>query len=452
MKFISKIVQYISSGQKRSIKAKKNIIASFGLKGISILISLAYVPLLINALGKEEYGIWIVLTSFMSWIAFFDIGIGNGTRNYLGRALAKKDYKEAKAYISTTYAVFSLIFIPLMVVILIASPFVNWQSVFNTIAVKEGTLKVVASVVLSFFALRLIFQTINILLLADQRPAMTGLIGLTSNIISFALIWLLNSFGYNSFALFCTILCVVPVIVFIAYSFYLFSNSYKHLRPSFKSVDFNLTKNILSLGLKFFIIQISGIIIYSSTNLIITQFYNPEAVTSYNIAHKYFSVITMVYGIMITPLWSSVTDAYALNDMKWLRNTLTKYNYISAFLIVSILIMFFASPIIYHWWVPSVEIPTTLSIVVALQALMYVVFTPYVAFLNGVGKIKLVMYFVVFQSIVYIPLVFLFNKYLAIGVAGILLVSIIIEIPLKLTQFIQTKKIINQSAKGIWNE
>lgn len=452
MRFKSTISKFISSGQTRSIKAKKNIIASFGLKGISILISLAYVSLLINALGKEEYGIWLILTSFMSWIAFFDIGIGNGTRNYLGKALAKKDYEKAKSYVSTTYAIFILIFLPLIVVILIVTPFIHWQSVFNTNAVNEQTLKVVASVVLSFFALRLIFQTINILLLADQRPAMTGLIGLISNVISFALIYLLNSIGYNSFILFCTILCIVPVFVFIVYSFILFSKSYKHLRPSFKSVDFNLTKNILSLGLKFFIIQISGIIIYTSTNLIITQFYNPESVTSYNIAYKYFSVITMFYGIVITPLWSSVTDAYALEDMKWMKNILKKYNYISVLLIVAILIMFLASPFIYQWWVPSVEISSSLSLVVALQALMYVVFTPYITLLNGVGKIKLVMYFVIVQSIVYIPLVFLFDKYLAIGVAGILLVSIVIEIPLKITQFIQTKKIINQTAKGIWNE
>jgi O-antigen/teichoic acid export membrane protein len=233
----------------------------------------------------------------------------------------------------------------------------------------------------------------------------------------------------------------------------LFSFRYKSIKPSIASIDFSLTKNILNLGVKFFIIQISGIIIYSSTNLIITQFYDPTAVTSYNIAFKYFSIITMVYGILISPFWSSVTEAYELGDIQWLKNTIKKYNYVSGILIIGIIIMLMVSSFVYKWWVGSnIYIPFSLSVVVALQTLMYVVFTPYISFLNGVGKIKLITYFVVIQSLIYIPLVFVFNKYLAIGVAGILLVSIVIELPLKITQYIQSNKIINQKAKGIWNE
>lgn len=452
MNFLLKIFRYINTGQKRSVKAKKNILVSFGLKGVSILISLAYVPLLINALGKEEYGIWLILTSFMAWIAFFDVGIGNGTRNYLGKALAVKNEALAKAYISTTYAVFFLIFIPLILLIFFITPFISWQSIFNTIIIPERTLKMIAAIVLSFFALRLIVQTINILLLADQRPAMTGLISVTSNVLSFIIIFILHKMHIDSFVLYCLILCVIPVLVFIIYSLILFSIRYKSIKPSIASIDFSLTKNILNLGVKFFIIQISGIIIYSSTNLIITQFYDPTAVTSYNIVFKYFSVVTMVYGILISPLWSSVTEAYELGDMKWLKNTIKKYNYVSGILAVGIIIMLSVSSFVYRWWVGSdIFIPFSLSAVVALQTLMYVIFTPYVSFLNGVGKIKLVTYFVVIQSLIYIPLVFVFNKYLAIGVAGILLVSIVIELPLKITQYIQTNKIINQKAKGIWN-
>jgi O-antigen/teichoic acid export membrane protein len=78
----------LNNGNVRSVKAKKNIIASFGIKGISIIIGFIFVPLLIDYLGTFEYGIWITLGSIVGWINYFDIGLGNGLRNKFTEALA----------------------------------------------------------------------------------------------------------------------------------------------------------------------------------------------------------------------------------------------------------------------------------------------------------------------------------------------------------------------------
>ena len=60
MSFIKTIVQFtqnhFNKGHERSIEAKKNIIASFGLKGISIVVSFLLVPLTLNYLDKNQ--IW----------------------------------------------------------------------------------------------------------------------------------------------------------------------------------------------------------------------------------------------------------------------------------------------------------------------------------------------------------------------------------------------------------
>ena len=46
-------------------------------KGVSILLSLAYVPVVLNYLGDYKYGVWAVVLSILSWISYFDLGIGN---------------------------------------------------------------------------------------------------------------------------------------------------------------------------------------------------------------------------------------------------------------------------------------------------------------------------------------------------------------------------------------
>ena len=86
---MTNVLHFISNnftkGHERSIKAKKNIGLSFLIKGASIAISLILVPLTINYINPYRYGIWLTLSSVVSWFSFFDIGLTNGLRNKLVR-------------------------------------------------------------------------------------------------------------------------------------------------------------------------------------------------------------------------------------------------------------------------------------------------------------------------------------------------------------------------------
>ena len=101
---IQKIKQFFV-GSERTIKAKKNIIASLLVKMLSIIISLLLVPVTLNYLNSYEYGVWLTLSSILVWINYFDIGLGNGLRNRLTEALAIGDYEKGRIYISTTFAI-----------------------------------------------------------------------------------------------------------------------------------------------------------------------------------------------------------------------------------------------------------------------------------------------------------------------------------------------------------
>lgn len=84
---------------------------SFGLifKILSMGLSYISIPLFLKFLGKQDYGLWMTIFSIVSWIYTFDLGIGNGLRNKLSESFAKKDYINAKEYITTGYAILSII-------------------------------------------------------------------------------------------------------------------------------------------------------------------------------------------------------------------------------------------------------------------------------------------------------------------------------------------------------
>ena len=95
------IYNYFSEIKKN--KLKLNIISNFFLKGFSIVISFLTIPLMLNYLNSEEYGLWILVLSITNWIYTFDIGIGNGLKNKIAQYLSLKNYIEIKKYIITSY-------------------------------------------------------------------------------------------------------------------------------------------------------------------------------------------------------------------------------------------------------------------------------------------------------------------------------------------------------------
>jgi len=117
----------------------------------------------------------------------------------------------------------------------------------------------------------------------------------------------------------------------------------------------------------FFILQIFGLVLFSLTNVIISNLFGPDQVTPYNIAYKYFSSLLLFSNLVLAPLWSASTDAYARQDFVWLRNTIIKSlrAFFCSFVIVIIMILFAQQ--VYDVWIgEGVIIPTDMSIIMGV--------------------------------------------------------------------------------------
>ncbi len=439
-------------GHYRSIKAKKNIVSSILIKGINILVNFFYVPLLLDYLGQEEYGVWLTISSVVIWFGFFDIGLGHGLRNKLSVALANKDLILAKKYISTTYAVLLIVAVSLSLLFSSVAGLFDWNTIFNTVAIDADKLLVVVLIVFNAFFLRFVFQIIGVVLLADQRPAVNNLFGLITNVTTLVIIIILMYYSKaGTLVEFSFILSVIPLIVFLIASVLLFNSTYKHISPAFKSIEFSLTRDLLGLGVKFFIIHMADIVMYTSTNFLISSFINPGEVVVYNIAYKLFSVSTMLFTIVLTPMWSAITDAYAKNDLDWIKRSIGKIQKLGFLMSFGVIILLFLSSFVYSLWIDDrVDIPFEVSAVIAFSSILRLTFSVFVAFQNGIGKIKIVMYLSIMSAIFYIPFAYLLAIVYQLGIIGILLASIIIEIPVRVQQVVQYYKVINRKELGKW--
>jgi len=440
-------------GHTRGARAKRQVLYSIIIKGISLSIGLLYVPLLLNYLTQEKYGIWLTLVSILGWFSFFDLGMGNGLRNKLTEAFARHDFESGRKLVSTTYAILICIFSVVLVIFHISNFFINWNSILNTKTIDNNELYVLTSVVFTFFIVRFIAQIVSVIFLADQKPSANNMIITSGNLISFLIVLILTKITINgNLILLGTIISVIPVILFIVVSIAVFNNRYKKLKPSVKKIDFKVSKGIINLGARFFFLQITYIIIFTTSNFFIAQFYGPEEVAVYNIAYKYFQIPVMVYAIFMSPLWSAVTDAYVKSDYNWMKKTLKYANLLSAFFSVGVLLMIFLSNWVYKIWIgDKILIPFGLSVTLGLYTIFDLFITPYSYFINGIGKLKMSLLFTFFEIIVFFILIYVVRGIfenstgIVLAILGALLVFGVI-------QPIQTYKLLNKTAKGIWNK
>jgi len=445
------ILGLVTKGHARSVKAKKNILASFIIKGLGIAISLVLVPLTINYINPSRYGIWLTLSSIVGWFSFFDIGFGNGLRNKFAEAQAKGEVELARNYVSTTYAILSIIIGIVLVIFLCINPFIDWPKILNTTSDMAGELSLLVIIVFVFFCLRFVFQLINTVLSANQEPAKASFFDFLGSLFSLLIIFILTKTTSGNLILLGSVLSFTPVLVLFSSSFWFYNHAYKKFAPSFKYVRFSYARNLMSLGIKFFIIQIAALILFNTNNIIVTQLFGPEEVTTFNVSFKLFSVITMVFSIIAGPLWSAFTDAYARDEFGWIKNTLSKMRKVWFALIVLTILLLLASSWIYKVWVgDSVTVPFVLSAAMSSYVIVYIWQTIHVFFLNGIGKIRLQLYLVIFSGVINIPLaIFLGKKF---GLVGITLTSTLLFIFMGIIFSIQTHKILNNNATKIWNK
>ena len=349
MNYILHLYSFFSNGHERTKKIKKNVIQIFFLRGISILISFVLVPLTLHYLNSIEYGIWLTLSSIIVWIDFFDVGIGHGLRNKLAHSLAIHDYGLARRYVSTAFAFLVLISLLLFLLFAIANPFLQWSKILNVNEVTGVYLSKILLWLVGLFCIRFVIKIISVIITADQRPAMEGFIGLLGNVLSLLIIFILTKTTEGSLIAVAIALSAAPIIVLLLASVILFNTRYSHLTPSFKAIRVEYLKDLLGLGMKFFIIQLSCLLIFSSSNFIIINMFGPEEVTAYNIAYKYFYIIIMVFTIIVSPLWSAFTEAFVKNDINWIKNVTNKMRKI-CFLscVIAIVFVIFSNSFYFH--------------------------------------------------------------------------------------------------------
>lgn len=446
---MEKTTNTAGTDKKRSRLIVKNVIASFLVKGWTAVVILLMVPLSLKCLGVYQNGVWLTISSLLVWIDQMDIGLGNGLRNRLTSHVAHGEVAEARMVVSSTVAMLACIVTP---IILCVIPFIWLTNIYVFLNVEPGIipeLRIALTTAVILVCTTFIMKFINNVYMGMQLPAVSNLLMALGQTFSLLATWLAYQLGHATFFVVVIVNTISPLLVYILAYPYTFYRKFPELRPSLKYVNLSSALELGNLGVKFFWLQIAGVIQFMTANLLISNFFSPSMVTPYQIAYRYMSIVMVLFTVVCMPFWNATTDAYERNDIHWIINANKKMNWMTLCIAILLLVMIAVSPWVYQIWIgDACEVSFGMTVMMALYIFFLILSMRYSYFLSGISALRLQLYMTI-MTVIFIPAAWIVSHHTH-NILWFMAVMCFCVVPSIIVHGIQLHKILANKATGIW--
>ena len=355
-----------SRGGERYRRAGITASSSFITKALNVAISFLSVPLTVHYLGAERYGVWLTISSLLTWMSMTDFGLaGNALINVLAEASGRDDREGAQHYAASAFWALTGVGVLTGIVALATFRFIPWREVFQvSAATSTHDLQFACALTLGFLVFNFPLSMQQSIYSAYQDGFLANIWGIASN--SLALLALVVvSRSHGGLPQLVLALSGTRAAVGIANFFFLYRRYY-WLQPTPLAVRWVCVKRLFSLGSKYLVTQLAALGIYQSQPMIITQMMGPKYVVIFVVAYKIIALPIDLAYMATAPFVSAFGEAKARMEWTWIKSAYMKANKASLMFGLPILavLAIFAKPLI-RIWAGAAAVPST-SLIVGL--------------------------------------------------------------------------------------
>ena len=354
-----------------------------------MIVPLVTIPITLEYLGADRFGLWMTISSLLSMMVFADLGIGNGLLTEIGKLDDKRDSQEFANLISTSYAVLTAGAALLLIGLWSLAPMIPWSWLVHTsdTALVADT-KHVGLICATCFILGIPLNLIAKIQLGLQRGYVNELWVAASSLSTMCCTLLAVQFRAPLPILVLTV--AAPPLLFMLVNTYTFFRSHAS-RGDGCVGRFNVAvaKSIIRIGGSFFALSLLTTATLNCDNLIVSRLWGLQQVTELEVASKPFKLVLMFVSLLCMPVWPAYAQALARGEYSWIRSITRRLVAISAFTAVAMAIgVFFASPALFRLWIgPSFQVDPFLMGTLALWTVLPAIAAPYFMLLNGSGNV-----------------------------------------------------------------
>ena len=398
----------------------RNMCGALTVRGLGLVLSLLAYPVYMDFFNDNVVlGLWSTILSVLTWMLNFDFGIGNGLRNHLTRCLSRKDYREAKRYVSSAFVSGGVVCFLGLGVYLAVYRFVDWNRVFrieeSTVS-SEALIRAVTIVFVSIL-LQMLLRNINATLYALQLSSVNNALSLCTSALTLVAVLLIPS-GSNdrNLVVMATVHLLAVLIPLLAVGVFVFGVSrYRSIAPSLFACDGRHSKQVLSLGGSFFFVQLTFMVIMNTNEYLITLLTGNQLVVEYSIYHKLFTLGGTVVSLALTPVWSAVTWAFAEQNYAWVR---ALYKRLLLVGLAGTACEFFMIPLLQpgiHLWLgeKAIVVHDGYAAIFACMGCLMIWNSLFASIANGLGQLRTQAVCYTLGAVIKLPL-----AYLAVKITG----------------------------------
>ncbi|WP_348267059.1 oligosaccharide flippase family protein [Edaphobacter paludis] len=330
-------------------------------RGVALLVNAVTLPLTIRYLGPLEYGIWVTISTTVVMLAVMDLGVANTLTNMISRAYAMDDRAAAQRYYATAFWISSSISTVLGLISLLLWPRINWGALFHlqdAMLIHEVSLCV--AIALGFFLLSLPLNLVHRILGGYQQTQITNYFNLLSNGLSLTTILVVIKL-HGSLVMLMLMYSGSLLLGSIALNIWVNLWDRRWLMPAPRFIRRAVIGDLMSSGMGFFILQLAGIVVYNSDNLIITHYLGAADVTPYSVTWRLAGYAAVLQTAVLPSLWPAYSEAYARGDYDWVRRMFWNTVRIAMGAVtVAVLILTFCGRWLIRWYAGPAGVPSEL--------------------------------------------------------------------------------------------
>lgn len=400
---------------------------------VKIIFSFVMAPVIIQALGNYDYGLWEIVLSLIGYMGLLDMGMRPAVTRYVAKYNAVND-KQALGKLLNTAFFFNLTIGTIACTILIILA-INDPHMLAENSTKESRY----IYFLLIIAFQLLFQfpghVAECIHLGHQRYYLTNNITILNNIIGNTILYYLLTHGYGLLTL-ALGNCIGLSLKYILYFLLLSLERYGGYALDKAHFSFDMLKNLLCFGGKTLIIGIVATISGGMTPLIIGSFLGPAAVPFYSLPARlvtYIRDITMTVANVFMPMFSHLKSLEKGEQLREIYLQATKYiAAVTSPMTIGAMIM---GPYFIHVWIGPeyAEKSNYIFYFLGVGTLLYIFNPLFHRFMTGIDKLN----FLIFTRVLFLLILlsftfFLITPYGNNGVAFAIMLSYCFIAPLEL--------------------
>ncbi len=283
--------------------------SSFFSKIIISLIGLISVPLTINYLGKEQFGLWMVVSSLVVWLQLTDFGITNGLINALAEANGRNDKTAACSYFSTAFYATAVITLFMVAPIIITIFFVPWDkalNINNPLIVQDT--KHCFGVLSLLFLLNMPLSIGNKALTAYQKGYWVNITQVIAALCSLLFLVIAILIRFNLVGL--VVLVSLGTVLGNILSWIILHRDIPWLRIHLNESSKYALQRIAKSSAPLFLFQIGALLLNQSANVILAHLAGLRIVADYNILLKIYTVFYSIGISFSSPFYPAIREAF----------------------------------------------------------------------------------------------------------------------------------------------